>query len=153
MEFFSVIKYKLGWICIEATENYVKAIKFCKTKPDNELNSNEVLQECASKINLYLEGRLKKVDCPVRLNGTEFQKLVWYKTMQIPYGQVITYSQLARKIGKPRAVRAVANALGANKLPVIIPCHRVIRSDGTLGGFSAGVEVKKFLLNLENVTF
>ena len=87
------------------------------------------------------------------LNGTSFQQKVWKEIAKIPKGKVVTYKELARKIGKPKAVRAVGNAVGANPLPVTIPCHRVVRSDGSLGGYSGrgGVKMKKKLLEIERV--
>ena len=90
-----------------------------------------------------------------KLNGTEFQKKVWKELQKIPKGQTITYKELAKKIGKPKAVRAVANAVGANPCAPMIPCHRVIRSDGSLGGYSGsgGIKTKLKLLVTEGVDF
>ena len=87
--------------------------------------------------------------------GTEFQKMVWLELLNIPVGSVITYLELARKVGKPKSYRAVANAVGANPFAPEVPCHRVIRSDGRLGGYSGegGVETKLKLLRSENVDF
>lgn len=82
-------------------------------------------------------------------SGTPFQRRVWKKIAAIPWGQTISYSALAAGIGKPKAVRAVANACGANPVPIIVPCHRVIAKDGTLGGFSSGTALKKKILALE----
>ena len=82
-------------------------------------------------------------------DGTPFQQKVWREIKKIPRGKTVTYKELARRVGKPRAVRAVANAVGANKLLVTIPCHRVVRSDGTLGGYAGGLSAKKKLLALE----
>ena len=89
-----------------------------------------------------------------KLNGTKFQKSVWAELLKIRRGEVITYKELAKRVGKPKAVRAVANAVGANPLPVKIPCHRVVRSDGTIGGYSGlgGIKTKKMLLKKEGVT-
>ncbi len=87
-------------------------------------------------------------------DGTQFQKSVWRELMNIPRGSVITYAELARRIGRPNAVRAVANAVGKNPCAPEIPCHRVIRSDGTLGGYSGvgGIKAKKKLLRAEGIT-
>lgn len=82
-------------------------------------------------------------------DGTDFQKKVWRALSHIPYGKVLTYKQVAEKIGAPNAFRAVGSACGANELPIIIPCHRVIASNGGLGGFSGGLKLKEFLLRLE----
>ena len=88
-----------------------------------------------------------------KLKGTEFQKKVWKELLKIPRGKVLTYKELARKAGRPRAVRAVANAVGKNPMAPLIPCHRVIRSDGTLGGYSGrgGIKTKLRLLKKEGV--
>lgn len=85
------------------------------------------------------------------VNGTGFQKKVWAALSHIPYGRVLTYKQVAKRIGAPNAFRAVGSACGANELPIILPCHRVVASDGGLGGFSGGLKRKRFLLRLEGV--
>ena len=84
--------------------------------------------------------------------GTIFQRKVWEKISEIPYGELRSYKWIANKIGNPNAVRAVGNAVGKNPVPPIIPCHRVIRSDGKLGGFSSGIPLKKWLLKLEKTS-
>ena len=90
----------------------------------------------------------------MKLKGTKFQLKIWAYLRKIPRGSLKTYSQVAKAIGKPRAVRAVANAIGKNPYPPKIPCHRVIRSDGSLGGYSGkgGIKTKKFLLKKEGIT-
>ncbi|HBC74863.1 MAG TPA: cysteine methyltransferase [Candidatus Wallbacteria bacterium] len=100
----------------------------------------------------YFAGRLKKFRQKIRFKtGTEFQRLVWKVLAEIKCGDVFTYKELSEKIGKPEAARAVGNALGKNPLPLVIPCHRVIRSDGSLGGFTGGTDIKKTLLEIEGV--
>ena len=96
-----------------------------------------------------LENPETRFDHPLLLKGTEFQKQTWQTLQSIPPGQTVTYSELANQLGKPKAVRAVANACGANRLAVIVPCHRVVRSDGGLGGYRWGIERKQLLLNRE----
>jgi len=88
---------------------------------------------------------------PEQMNGTKFEKLVWKQLLNIPSGKTMTYKQIAEAIGRPRSFRAVANACGANPLPITVPCHRAVRSDGTLGGYSGqgGVETKAKLLREE----
>jgi methylated-DNA-[protein]-cysteine S-methyltransferase len=95
---------------------------------------------------------MKKVDVQ-KLKGTPFQKKVWKALLGIKKGDTITYKEVAKKVGKPKAVRAVANAVGANPMPITIPCHRVVRSDGALGGYSGkgGVKTKRLLLIKEGV--
>ncbi|MCL1892077.1 MAG: MGMT family protein [Alphaproteobacteria bacterium] len=99
-----------------------------------------------------MEKYLAKINSE-KLPGTQFQKTVWRELLNIPRGQVISYAELARRIGRPSATRAVANAVGANPLAPQVPCHRVIRTDGTLGGYSGpgGIETKKKLLHAEGV--
>ncbi|HBA45958.1 6-O-methylguanine DNA methyltransferase [Candidatus Nomurabacteria bacterium RIFCSPLOWO2_02_40_28] len=97
---------------------------------------------------------MKKVNID-NLRGTEFQKKVWKEILKIPEGETITYKELAKRIEKQKAIRAVANAVGANPALVLIPCHRVVRSDGSLGGYSGkgGIKTKLKLLNKEGVAF
>lgn len=103
----------------------------------------------ANAISDYLEGYAREIDIPFRMTGTEFQIRVWIAIMAIPYGDTISYSALARKIGCPGAVRAVASACRANSLSLIIPCHCVVREDGNLGLYAGGREAKKYLIDLE----
>ncbi|MEG2002430.1 MAG: methylated-DNA--[protein]-cysteine S-methyltransferase, partial [Clostridia bacterium] len=88
-------------------------------------------------------------DFKIEFNGTAFQNLVWSELLKIPYGDTITYGELARRIGKPNASRAVGNANGKNPLLIVVPCHRVVATSG-IGGFSCGIDVKQFLLQLES---
>lgn len=100
----------------------------------------------------YFAGRLKKFSRRYDFRrGTAFQKLVWEKLAGVEYGETITYAELATRAGKPGTSRAVGNALGKNPLPIIAPCHRIVRSDGSVGGFTGGVEYKKTLLAIEGV--
>lgn len=108
------------------------------------------LSRCAAReIEQYLEGRRNRFTVKPHLVGTQFQKRVWREAMRTPYGRTISYGQLAARLGMPGAARAVGNALAANPVPIIVPCHRIIRADGTLGGFGAGTKLKKRLLALE----
>jgi len=84
--------------------------------------------------------------------GSTFEQFVWLELCRVPWGEVISYSELARRIGSPRAARAVGNAVGRNPIPIIVPCHRVIRADGSLGGFSCGLEIKRALHKIEGIT-
>ena len=106
-----------------------------------------------TQITEYFEGERKNFDIPLDLVGTEFQKQVWLSLLQIPYGCTTTYAKQAALIGKPSAVRAVANANGKNKISIILPCHRVIGTDGTLTGYGGGIWRKKKLLELENIYY
>lgn len=107
------------------------------------------IEECLHQLDLYFKKELKEFDLKLDINGTEFQKSVWNELLKIPYGEVKTYGQIAKAIGKPNAARAVGQALNKNPIPIVIPCHRVIGADGSLTGFGGGIEVKKFLLRHE----
>jgi methylated-DNA-[protein]-cysteine S-methyltransferase len=98
----------------------------------------------------YFAGERKTFSLTLMPEGTEFQKAVWSELQKIPYGETISYKELAERIGKPKAVRAVGAANGANPIPIIIPCHRVIGNDGSLTGFGGGLPLKKRLLKLES---
>ncbi len=97
----------------------------------------------------YFAGTRTTFELPLHPVGTEFQRTVWHELGQIPYGITISYGELARRINKPAAVRAVGAANGRNPLPIVVPCHRVIGRDGSLTGFSGGLSTKEFLLKLE----
>lgn len=111
--------------------------------------SNEHLNRLGEEITAYFEGNLKRFTIPVVMPGTDFQRTVWERLRLIPYGGTTSYEQLARDIGKPGARRAVGRANGDNRIAIVIPCHRVIRSDGGLSGYGGGVWRKRYLLNHE----
>jgi methylated-DNA-[protein]-cysteine S-methyltransferase len=106
-------------------------------------------QPVITQLREYFEGKRRTFDLELAMRGTEFQLAVWSELQRIPYGDTISYSELARRIGKPSAIRAVGAANGANPIPVIVPCHRVIGSNGTLTGYGGGIERKQWLLALE----
>ncbi len=97
----------------------------------------------------YFSGRLLEFDLPLQFDGTAFQKSVWKQLQRIPYGETLSYGEVAVAIGKPKAVRAVGAANGRNHLPIVVPCHRVIGSDGKLTGFGGGMTLKQSLLKHE----
>ena len=108
-----------------------------------------LLEEACRQLDCYFHGRRKRFDMPLRLCGTPFQCMVWTALQQVPYGQTWTYAQLATALGRPRSVRAVASAVGANPLSLFLPCHRIIGADGSLTGYAGGLAAKRFLLNME----
>lgn len=110
---------------------------------------DEVLREARRQLDEYLKGKRIVFDIPVLMVGTDFQREVWKALMQVPYGKTATYSELAEKINAKESVRAVAGANGANAIAIIIPCHRIIGSNGDLTGYGGGIAVKKRLLNME----
>jgi len=103
----------------------------------------------AIQLKEYFQSRRKYFDVPVHVEGTPFQIKVWKALQSIPYGQVRSYKDIAIEMGHAQAFRAIGRACGANPVPIIIPCHRVLTASGSLGGFSAGIEIKKALLHLE----
>lgn len=107
------------------------------------------LVQLAEELNAYLDGAQREFTLPVDLRGTPFQLEVWRELRAIPYGQVRSYADLAAAIGRPKAVRAVGLANGANPVPIVVPCHRVIGNDGTLTGYGGGLALKQHLLRLE----
>jgi methylated-DNA-[protein]-cysteine S-methyltransferase len=108
-----------------------------------------VLGPIRKELDQYFAGRLKKFSTPVAFNGTQFQTTVWQELRRIPYGETISYLELAKRIKNPKAVRAVGLANGANPIAIIVPCHRVIGSNGSLTGFGGGIPTKRALLELE----
>ena len=110
---------------------------------------NEILKETRKQLDEYFNMTRKEFEIPLITVGTDFQKSVWDGLLNIDYGTTSTYLQLAKNIGNEKAVRAVANANGANSIAIIIPCHRILTHSGKLGGFGGGVETKVFLLELE----
>ncbi len=112
---------------------------------------NTVICEAKKQIDEYLQGKRKNFEIPILLVGSDFQKQVWKELLAVKYGQTISYLELAKRIKKPTAVRAVANANGANAIALIIPCHRIIGSDGSKGGYGGGLPAKTKLLEIESV--
>lgn len=110
----------------------------------------EILLRTVRELDEYFRGERKEFDIPLLLAGSEFQKRVWQQLRHIPYGQTVSYGELAAAIGAPTSVRAVANANGANAISIILPCHRVIGSDGSLTGYGGGIDTKRYLLELES---
>jgi O-6-methylguanine DNA methyltransferase len=113
------------------------------------IKNNAALQKPIMELSEYFAGRRKKFTFPLAPAGTKFQQKVWQAVSAIPFGKVTTYKDIAKKIGKSKAVRAVGHANGSNPIPIVIPCHRVIGSHGDLCGYGGGIEIKKKLLELE----
>jgi O-6-methylguanine DNA methyltransferase len=132
---------------LKSEKTFLKRLKerfLGKTVRDDQKN-----KEVLSQLKRYLKGDLRRFDCKLDLKGTPFERKVWSALAKIPYGQTRSYKKIAQAICHPKAFRAVGNANGKNSIPLIIPCHRVIESNGGLGGFGHGLKVKKQLLDLE----
>lgn len=118
-------------------------------KQNASLGKTHPLDQIRTELEAYFQGELKQFHTPIHLDGSTFQNGVWRALMNIPFGETRSYQEIAKLIKNPKASRAVGNANGANPLIIIVPCHRVIASDGTIGGYSAGLEKKQWLLKHE----
>lgn len=114
-----------------------------------EPRDTALLRETRKQLAAYFAGRLRTFDLPIATRGTTFQRRVWHALRDIPYGDTRSYGDIARHLGKPTATRAVGAANGRNPVPIVVPCHRVLGSDGSLTGFGGGIDTKRFLLRLE----
>ncbi len=137
----------VGKLYIEAEDDYLTRISFFELF--GKRLETPVIKETYKQLSEYFAKKRKTFDIPLKLEGTEFQKAVWHALMKIPYGKTATYLEIAETIGNPKASRAVGMANNKNKIPIVIPCHRVIGSNGSLTGYAGGLEIKKKLLNIE----
>ena len=138
----------IGFITLEEDNGEIVRISF--GKECGKIEENNTLAQAFKEIDEYLKGERKYFTFPYRISGTEFQKKVYRELLKIPYGETRTYKDIALSIGNEKACRAVGNANNKNKLPIIVPCHRVIGSNNDLTGYAGGLNIKKYLLNLEN---
>ncbi len=120
-------------------------------KDEDRADRDPLLRQAAKELKDYMAGKRRVFSVSFELDGTEFQCRVWAELCKIPFGELSTYAAIAEALGQPKATRAVGAANGRNPLPVIVPCHRVIASDGTLAGYSGGVEIKRLLLRREGI--
>jgi methylated-DNA-[protein]-cysteine S-methyltransferase len=122
---------------------------FTKVPADWQRADHLLFEQLSVQLGEYFAGERTAFDLPIDFDGTEFQRLVWQKLQAIPQGETTTYARVAEEIGKPKAVRAVGTAIGKNPLCIVVPCHRVLASNGSLGGYVAGLDRKQQLLTLE----
>ena len=151
-DFYDILESPLGPLYLIFTAGVLSDISFLK--PSSVLlKRKEGMTPASRELGEYFEKGRQKFTCEtIFIEGTEFEKKVWNALKKIPYGETRTYKWLAEKIGKPHAFRAVGNALGKNPIPIIFPCHRVIEADGSIGGYSAGTDIKRRLLEIEYYT-
>ena len=136
----------------EATEHAPMANgRRSSTKSLGEGDWPEPLVAAVAQLEEYFAGDRRHFDLPLELAGTDFQKSVWLELAQIPYGETVSYAELALMVGRPHAYRAVGQANGANPIPIVLPCHRVVASGGGIGGYGGGLPMKRKLLTLEGV--
>lgn len=145
------VKTPLGPARIRGDENGIASVSALNTEDityDEVIP--EVLEDCVYQLREYFEGKRQEFDLKLNPEGSDFQKRVWDELLKIPYGKTMSYLELSKKLGDVKAIRAVAGANGKNPLWVIVPCHRVIGSDGSMTGYGAGIWRKKWLLEHES---
>lgn len=158
--YFSFWKSPIGKLFLFADEKNLKALVFADDKDQSQIEEcikncqpihkkNSVINLAIKELSAYFKGQLTQFKVPVSPEGTDFQKKAWNALQRIPYGKVISYSEQAIRLKKPAAMRAVGQANGRNPIPIIIPCHRVIAKDKTIGGYSGGLVIKEKLLAIE----
>jgi methylated-DNA-[protein]-cysteine S-methyltransferase len=152
---YTSMESPIGPLLLAGNERGLSVVHFVngrrpKSPPRTWVEDKKPFKEVVRQLLAYFEGKLKEFELPLVLEGTEFQLRVWRNLQKIPYGETVSYGQLAKRIGSPDAARAVGLANGSNPIPIIIPCHRVIGSNGDLTGFGGGLPIKKKLLALES---
>ena len=146
---FFIYRTPLGRVSIESDGKAVTRFAFGPVRLRGNEKATALTNKASSEVLEYLAGRRTAFDVPVDAPGNSFQRSVWQAIAGIPYGQTRTYAQIAQAVGKPKGLQAVGQACGHNPVPLFIPCHRVVGSNGSLGGYAFGPHVKKFLLDLE----
>ena len=143
----------IGDITIESRNEKIVSLVMGYRSPD--FGNSKVLKEAKKQVQAYFAGKLNKFDLPVQLEGTDFQKSVWKVIAKTGFGKTVSYGDIGEKIGKPLAARAIGGAVGANPVPLIVGCHRVLGSSGKITGYSGGdgIPTKEFLLDLENIEY
>jgi methylated-DNA-[protein]-cysteine S-methyltransferase len=150
---FTYLETPVGELELAANEDSLASVLFFKTKRSEllrkEEQSNPLLKEAAKQLLAYFKGQLRQFDLPLLPGGTDFQSRVWKELCNIPYGKTISYLDLAKKLGDEKCIRAAASANGKNPLSIVVPCHRVIGTNGKLVGYGGDLWRKQFLLELE----
>jgi methylated-DNA-[protein]-cysteine S-methyltransferase len=149
MQYTTYYDSPIGILEITGSDKGIHGVHFVERKKDPDPSIPMPLKDCCRQLYEYFVGKRKEFVLDLVLEGTEFQKKVWDQLKKIPYGTTVSYKEIATAIGKEKAVRAVGSANGRNNIAVIIPCHRVIAHDGTLGGYGGGLWKKEWLINHE----
>ena len=154
--FYKIYDFEIGELAICEENGKIVLVNVVKTKEDiEEMAKNSIQKETSlikntkQQLDEYFAGKRKKFDIPIKLDGTDFQIKVWKELLKIPYGETCSYLDIAKRIGNPKASRAVGMANNKNKIIIIVPCHRVIGSNKKLVGYACGLDVKEKLLELE----
>lgn len=149
-KYITYLRSPIGEIKITADEDFINSILFVFDDTEmHEENPNSVLKECKAQLSQYFSGKRNEFDIPIKQAGTEFQQKVWKELLKIPYGRTVSYNFIAKSLGDKKSIRAVGAANGKNQISIIVPCHRVIGSEGSLTGYAGGLWRKKWLLNHE----
>lgn len=135
---------------IETDDVSVKTISFVKNIEENSPEAPPILKDAVIQLEKYLLGKLQEFELILNPDGTDFQKKVWNTLLTIPYGATCSYADMANSLGDPKVIRAAASANGKNPIAIVIPCHRVIGTNGSLTGYAGGLDNKRLLLDLEN---
>ena len=153
--YYEQLETRMGKIIIAADDQALRFVLLpdhgrpARAEPGWQRRSTPLILRARRQLAAYFAGKLYEFDLPLELNGTPFQRTVWRELARVPFGATVSYGELARRVHKPQASRAVGAACGRNPLPIVIPCHRVIGKDGGLVGFAGGLSLKTALLELE----
>jgi methylated-DNA-[protein]-cysteine S-methyltransferase len=151
---FTYVDSPLGPLLLAGSRHALKLIGFsrgdrARSEGPDWQRDDAAFARVRQQLDEYFAGQRRVFDVPLAPDGTDFQRAVWHALLTVPYGETCSYQQIALRIDQPKALRAVGAANGANPIPIIIPCHRVIGSDGSLTGFGGGLDSKRWLLDLE----
>lgn len=145
--FISYLKTPIGLLAVTATDQFVIGVDFCNKQVVS--SANKITKQAAKELSEYFAGQRKIFTVPIFYTGTAWQNRVWSKLLEVPYGSVISYQDLAAAAGQAKAARAVGGAVNKNPIAIILPCHRVVGSRGDLVGYAGGLKKKRYLLKLE----
>lgn len=148
MNDYAIIPSPIGNLRLEAQADFLTKVIF-STESATRFSNKGVIKETICQLNEYFLGNRQKFSLPMKPEGTKFQKKVWQKLTEIPYGETASYKEIAQKLGDPKKMRAVGGANNKNPIPIIIPCHRIIGADGSMVGYAGGIDKKIWLLELE----
>jgi methylated-DNA-[protein]-cysteine S-methyltransferase len=148
-EYKGYYKSEIGLLKIMGTDKGITSVGFVDEDPNEISKEHPYINECITQLDEYFKGKRKEFNLKLHPQGTKFQKQVWNQLIKIPFGENASYKNIAEAVGNEKAVRAVGNANGCNNIVIIIPCHRIIGSDGTLVGFGSGLDRKQWLLDHE----
>lgn len=148
-ETYFIYRTPMGRVSIASDGSALTHFAFGPVPFEGQQHATELTNRASNEVLEYLAGKRTAFDVPLNASGSAFQRAVWKEISRIPYGQTRTYAEIAQRLGKPGALQAVGQACGRNPLPLFVPCHRVVGSNGKLGGYAFGPAIKKFLIELE----